>query len=967
VMSSRLAMALCAEVALPLTAAGGGAGALGERERWAPRAALARRRSAGAGLVVLFGLFLLAALAGGNSSILPGAGFLSPPAPPGGALRGGGAATAAAAAAAVGSSAGVSGAAAAAGPSGAAGLTGAVLALSSLAAALLAGGRAAARRRAPRATWCRAAGDGKTPLEDLKVGDKVEGTVKRVSKVGVWVDIGSVKDALLPTAQVPKGPPYKAGDTISDMTISEVTLGATPSERKIRVSMGGEMPTGGPSTGFKEGDILDGTVARTSNFGIFFDVGGSRDVLAPNRLLDKAPTEYKAGDKMKLKVMSVDGEGKTTVTTNIEAAPAAPVKSVKVGDEVDGTVSQVSDKFGLFINIGTGSDALFRISQLEKPVAEYSTGEKVPGLKVSSVNEKGQVEVSTRKLASEVKEGDKLEGIVGSISKFGVFFDAGLSTDVLAPGQYLSKPVDQYSKGEVADLIVMKVDGNRISVSTKGEEEMGTPLTKLVRGAEVTGKILRIEPMGIFLDVGAAKDALLRTKSLPKPASEYKVGDEFPGLLVTKVDIARGLLEVSVAGFIPTAEERGTSLGDLTVGTPVDGIVTRAMEFGVFVNIGAERDALWPSNQLPKLSSEYKVGEKIEGLKISQCDVSNNRLSVSTKNSAADYEVGAEVTGTVTKIMPFGLFVDIGASTEALLPSRLMAKESTEYSIGAVLPELKISQLDVAANKISVGEVEGGKSLMGDGGGAGRLSIDDLEIGQKVKGVVRQSKDYGVFVDIGMGRRDALMPGSYLGEGVEVTNFEANQEIEAYVAQIDANTERVTLSYMEPPEGGFGDKKKTIKYDGAVPFGQRIPDVTYWAKRCRSEDMIDDEPVPWKEWETKYPGLVKHADKEVELPLCNQGYGFSGLDAARKSSVHWLPVPMHLRNIDAGAPTIPDFDFDDYEMGFDYGIKPEIHVKYREPPFNDPNWTNWSWRPPLKYKRVKGEYVRVEDEPAEEA
>jgi len=86
-----------------------------------------------------------------------------------------------------------------------------------------------------------------------------------------------------------------------------------------------------------------------------------------------------------------------------------------------------------------------------------------------------------------------------------------------------------------------------------------------------------------------------------------------------------------------------------------------------------------------------------------------------------------------------------------------------------------------------------------------------LEIGAKIKGVVRMTKDYGVFVDIGMGRRDALMPGALLGEGVEPEQFEANQEGEAYVASIDANTERVTLSYMEPPEEGFASPGRRRK------------------------------------------------------------------------------------------------------------------------------------------------------------
>jgi len=145
------------------------------------------------------------------------------------------------------------------------------------------------------------------------------------------------------------------------------------------------------------------------------------------------------------------------------------------------------------------------------------------------------------------------------------------------------------------------------------------------------------------------------------------------------------------------------------------------------------------------------------------------------------------------------------------------------------------------------------------------------------------------------------------------------------------------------------------------PSGMRVPNPAYFKKFLNLKEL-EEEPVNWREWEKKYPGLVKHAEKEIELPLCNNGFGFSGLEASRKSSVHWLPVPMHLRSIDSGEPKIPEFDFDDYQIGFDYGIKPEIHVKYREPPFNDPNWRDWTWKGPIKFKREKGKYVRVEEE-----
>jgi len=373
------------------------------------------------------------------------------------------------------------------------------------------------------------------PSEELNVGETVDGTVKRVANIGVWIDIGAAKDALLAKSEVAPGKQFKPGDKVTDLEIVEVQAGDTPATRKIKLwAKQAEFNV-------SEGDVADGTVQRASSFGVFFDIGIGIDVLAPSRNLSKKTDEYTQGEQVKVRVESIAGN-RITVTTNVGSSEGKaggkgagkPIAQLKPGSVVTGVVSNTSAEFGLFMDIGAEKEALWRRNQLDKPISEYTVGDKVDGLKIASVNlEKRLVEVTTRRLTSDVKVGEILEGTVNRVSKFGVFFDVGLSSEVLAPAKGLSKQVDSYAKGEVADLKVMKVEGVRVTVTTVLEE-------KMVRGQTVSGTVKNIDKgIGLFIDVGDAQEALLRIKSLgDKSLSDYSVGDELEGLTVTQLDRA---------------------------------------------------------------------------------------------------------------------------------------------------------------------------------------------------------------------------------------------------------------------------------------------------------------------------------------------------------------------------------------------------------------------------------------------
>lgn len=553
-----------------------------------------------------------------------------------------------------------------------------------------------------------------------------------------------------------------------------------------------------------------------------------------------------------------------------------------------------------------------------------------------------------RRWAADVKEGEKLEGtVLVTNSRFGIFFDAGLSADVLAPLKELNKPLSEYRQGEVADLIVTKVEGTKITVTTK--ESAAAPLSKFSKGSTVKAKVVRIvNDIGLFLDIGASKDVLWRTKYLPKPPTDFTVGEEIQGLIITKVDLVKEIIEVSSMAELEERQrqfEGLKSLEDLSVGMKVEGTVSRAMEFGVFVNIGAERDALWALSQLPKPISEYQVGDVVTGLTITDCDPQMKRLSVSTKKSANDFKQGQQLVGRVTQIKPFGIFVDIDASTEALVPVRFLSRAATaDYSMGETLTDLEVVSVDTDNNKILVRQ----SFAAGKGGGEGsdstaRLQMDSLEVGQQVKGVVRMSKPYGIFIDIGLGRRDALLPTALLG-GKKASDFKVGDELELFVAQIDKGTERITVSVQVPEFTAFGTGAQFQIAAKDIPFGDIKPDPKSWAARMGNPALIDEEPIDWRAWSEKFPGLIKFAEQETELYITDNAREFSGYAESVKSSVHYLPVPLHLRKPDAAPPVIPPYSFDDFKQDYHYGIKDEIHTQYRKPPMNNPNWT------PMKYR-----------------
>ena len=119
----------------------------------------------------------------------------------------------------------------------------------------------------------------------------------------------------------------------------------------------------------------------------------------------------------------------------------------------------------------------------------------------------------------------------------------------------------------------------------------------------------------------------------------------------------------------------------LAVGQQIEGVVRRITEFGAFVDIGVGRDGLIHISELStrrvaKVSDVLSEKQEIQPW-IKKLDRKRNRISLTLidpeMKTIRDLEAGAVVQGTVTRILPYGAFVDLGIGRDALLHVREMS------------------------------------------------------------------------------------------------------------------------------------------------------------------------------------------------------------------------------------------------------------------------------------------------------
>jgi small subunit ribosomal protein S1 len=329
----------------------------------------------------------------------------------------------------------------------------------------------------------------------------------------------------------------------------------------------------------------------------------------------------------------------------------------------------------------------------------------------------------------EFDDGDIVTGRVVKIDSDEVLLDIGFKSEGVIPSRELSirNDVDPHEivalDDELEALVLQKEDKDgRLILSKKRaqyERAWGTIEEIKEKDGVVKGPVIEVVKGGLILDIGlrgflpASLVDLRRVRDL-----QPYVGREIECKII-ELDKNRNNVVLSRRAYLEETqrEQRDEFLANLKPGEIRDGVVSSVVNFGAFVDLGG-MDGLvhvselsWKHVDHP--SSVVQVGDEVT-VQVLDVDLSRERISLSLKATQQDpwqefansHEVGELVYGRVTKLVPFGAFVQVGEGIEGLVHISEMAVHHVEAPEQVVTPGeelwVKIIDIDLDRRRISL-------------------------------------------------------------------------------------------------------------------------------------------------------------------------------------------------------------------------------------------------------------------------
>jgi small subunit ribosomal protein S1 len=329
----------------------------------------------------------------------------------------------------------------------------------------------------------------------------------------------------------------------------------------------------------------------------------------------------------------------------------------------------------------------------------------------------------------ELKDGQLVTGTVVKIDRDGVLLEFGYKTEGVIPTRELAikNDVDPHTivkLGEKVEALVLTLEDKegRLVLSKKRaqyEKAWGEIEKKKEEEGVVHGTVIEVVKGGLIVDIGlrgflpASLVELRRVRDL-----QPYIGMTIDAKII-ELDRNRNNVVLSRRAFLEEnqKETRDDFLNNLKSGEIRHGKISSVVAFGAFVDLGG-MDGLIHVSELSWKHVEHpsqvvQIGDEVT-VQVLDVDFSRERISLSLKATQQDpwqefagsHEVGQLVYGRVTKLVPFGAFVQVGDGIEGLVHISEMSAHHVESAEQVVAPGeelwVKIIDLDLARRRISI-------------------------------------------------------------------------------------------------------------------------------------------------------------------------------------------------------------------------------------------------------------------------
>ena len=304
------------------------------------------------------------------------------------------------------------------------------------------------------------------------------------------------------------------------------------------------------------------------------------------------------------------------------------------------------------------------------------------------------------------QRGDVLSGRVVALDTQGMIVDLGLKRDGVVPRAELDKLHEEgveFVVDQEVPVVVIEPedkDGNlRVSVNQGRQQKDWLTAERLMATAEMwEGAVTGYNRGGLIVQFGDVQAfvPVSHISDLPRGVPENERQNRLAGLVgrkmgfkVIEVDRQRRRLVLSQRNAQKEYRERQKSrlLSDLSEGQVRTGVVTGLRDFGAFVDLGGADGLIHISElswrRVKHPSEVLAVGQEVE-VEVLKVDRESKRIGLSLKRRQPDpwqrvaerFQAGQVVEGTLTRLAPFGAFVDLGEGVEGLLPTNQVSGQA---------------------------------------------------------------------------------------------------------------------------------------------------------------------------------------------------------------------------------------------------------------------------------------------------
>nr|WP_315058645.1 30S ribosomal protein S1 [uncultured Campylobacter sp.] len=501
-----------------------------------------------------------------------------------------------------------------------------------------------------------------------KTEEDSDGIIVDIKGDEVFVNVGKKSEGILNISEIQDENgelKFKAGDTIK--VVITGSRGGKPIVSHKKALRKEKVKAYIDSYNEENQDIFDVKIIGKNKGGFVAQNSDGIEFFLPRSQGGFKDANAVVGKSFKVKVIKIDKDEQSIIVSRKKLLDEDRKKKREAisavaenTDVIEGVVKKITT-YGMFVDVG-GVDGLVHYSEISykgpvNPGSIYKEGDKVLVKVIKYDNEKKHLSLSIKAATpdpwEEIKDGldvgDTIKVTVSNIEPYGAFVDLGndiegfLHISEISWDKNIKNPKDHISEGEELDVEVIEIDAKdrRLRVSLKNllKKPFDEFKAQFKEGDVTKGVVTSVTNFGAFVRIGAV-EGLLHNEDASwdrnnKCKDLFKVGDEVE-VKIIKIDSNEQKISLSQKDLKQSpvqAYAKKFNVGDIVIGKIRD-----IKDFGVFVELGDNVDALIRKEDLGSVSAEsLNINDNIEAA-IAFIDEKKNRIRLSVRRLARQKE-----------------------------------------------------------------------------------------------------------------------------------------------------------------------------------------------------------------------------------------------------------------------------------------------------------------------------------------